>query len=260
MPFPDYERVVYQKNPLNEVVFRANYPKLLMIETELPSSFQKRVIDEYPIYEQRSVIQIVMATGAEGLPTPTEVPGRIHIFVSADRIWTVQLSSDSISLLTRRYVRWEEFKERLNKILIAFFTEYRIPILLRIGLRYQDLIQPERVGLAGRPWRELLQPHIAGEFHSGALVDADITARQTWLNINLENGDKCNLRHGTVTHKDTQRSAYLIDSDFYNQEQRKADQDGTLAIADRLHFNSGRLFRWCITETLHVAMEPVAVA
>ncbi len=71
MPFPEYERVVYQKNPLNEVVFRANYPKLLMIETEVPASFQKRVIGDYPIYEQRNVLQIVLGTGTERLTSPT---------------------------------------------------------------------------------------------------------------------------------------------------------------------------------------------
>jgi uncharacterized protein (TIGR04255 family) len=62
------------------------------------------------MYEQRNLIQIVMGgIGPQGIRSPTETPGRIHGFLSADRIWTVELSSDAISLSTRHYVRWEQF-------------------------------------------------------------------------------------------------------------------------------------------------------
>jgi hypothetical protein len=46
------------------------------------------------------------------------------------------------------------------------------------------------------------------------------------------------------------------DSDFFNEEQRTADTNDALQIADRLHANSGRFFRWCISDALHLAMEP----
>jgi uncharacterized protein (TIGR04255 family) len=257
MPLPDVQRIIYRKNPLIEVVFQARIPKYLPIETEIPSEFQKLVVKEYPIYEQRSVFQLVLAASPqETRVPPSEISGRMHAFISADKMWTIVIGGDGLVLSTRKYERWEDFKARLRLAFEAFLAVYPLPILTRIGLRYQDVISRETLGLDGKQWRELLQPHIAGEFLGGALSDNDVLARQTLLTIKLQNEDMLLLRHGLVTHKDNQTLAYLIDSDFYNEEQRTADLNGTLDVAERLHANSGRLFRWCITEVLHTAMDP----
>jgi len=258
MPFPEADRVIYRKNPLVEVVFQARYPKFLPIETELPSEFQKRLIAKYPLYEQRNIFQILLAVSPqEGLP-PAEMPGRIHAFISSDRVWTVSLSGDALTVSTVKYVRWEEFRHRMREALEPFLAVYPLPIFTRLGLRYQDLIRPQELGLE-QPWGMLLQPHIAGEFLGPGIERGDIIARTTILTAKLGNGDMMLLRHGLVSHKETQALAYMIDSDFYNEEQRTTDLNGTLEVAERLHVNSGRLFRWCVTEPLHAAMEPTPV-
>jgi uncharacterized protein (TIGR04255 family) len=259
MPFAEADRVIYRKNPLVEVVFQARYQKFLPIETELPSEFQKRLIAKYPMYEQRNIFHILLAVSPqEGLP-PAEVPGRIHAFISSDKIWTVSLSSDALTVSTVKYVRWEEFRARTQEALEAFLAVYTLPIFTRLGLRYQNIIRPEELGLEQR-WEMLLKPHIAGEFLGAGIEHGDIIARNTVLTAKLGNGDMMLLRHGLVSHKETQTLAYMIDSDFYNEEQRTTDLNGTLDVAERLHANSGRLFNWCITETLHAAMEPTPVA
>jgi uncharacterized protein (TIGR04255 family) len=258
MPLPDFERVIYRRNPLIEVVFQARVPRYLPIETESPSEFQKLVIKEYPIYEQRSVVQWIVASSpqeAGGVPS-SEIPGRMHAFISADRVRTVIISGDGVLVTARKYERWEEFKVRLRLALEAFLTVYSLPLITRVGLRYQNVISREALGLGGRPWRELLQSHIGGELFSAALSEEDVLARQTLLTVKLQDQDLLLLRHGLVTHKENQRLAYLIDGDFYNEAQRTADLNGTLHVAERLHANSGRLFRWCITDALYAAMAP----
>jgi uncharacterized protein (TIGR04255 family) len=81
MPFPAIERVIYKKNLLNEVVFQARFPRFLPIEAEPPSEFQKLVIGDYLIYEQRNVIQIILGSGQENLP-PASENSRSHACVS----------------------------------------------------------------------------------------------------------------------------------------------------------------------------------
>ena len=137
----------------------------------------------------------------------------------------------------------------------AFFQFYRPPIFTRIGLRYQNLIRPWEIGLDGRSWKDLLQPYIAGELASG-LQDAEIVRHQTVATIKLDDDNFLLLRHGLVTHKETQRPAFLIDGDFYNDKQRGADFDGTLGVTEQLHAYSERVFRWSITDAVHVAMGP----
>jgi uncharacterized protein (TIGR04255 family) len=257
MPLKEVQRVIYDQNPLVEVVFQARIPRYLPIEAEPPSEFQKLVVSEYPMYEQRNMLQIVLTASGQGqAQTPSEIVGRMHAFVSTDKNWSILLSADAIHFSTRDYKRWEDFKARLRKTLEAFLAIYPLPVLTRIGLKYQNVISREKLKLEGKPWSELLQPQIAAEFSYGALDESEILARQTQVRLKLEDDYMLLLRHGLVTHKETQKLAYLIDGDFFTEQQRALKLDDTLATADRLHAHSHQLFRWCISDALHAAMGP----
>src|SRR5208337_5683462 len=95
-------------------------PKYLPIEAEPPSDFQKLVVKEYPIYEQRNVFQVVLASPQESRAAPSEISGRMHAFISADKVWTIIVSGDGLVLSTRKYERWEDFKARLHRAIEAF--------------------------------------------------------------------------------------------------------------------------------------------
>jgi uncharacterized protein (TIGR04255 family) len=256
MPFPAIKRVLYKKNPLAEVIFQARFPRYLPIEAEPPAEFQRRLITDYPNYEQHNVFQIIFASTPEGRPPASEVTGRMHMFSSKDRVWTVALVGDYFSVSTKQYVRWEDFRQRIEAVLKVVLEIYRFQIFTRLGLRYQDVISRERLGLEKNKWSDLLQPYIAGELTTDEITEDAVASRETVLTMKLDNGDALLFRHGLVSHKETQKRAYLLDSDFFSEEQRTADIDDTLKIADRLHANSGRFFRWCITDALHAAMEP----
>jgi uncharacterized protein (TIGR04255 family) len=130
MPFPEVLRVIYGKNPLIEVVLQVRFPRFLTIETEPPSEFQKLIISDFPIYEQRQVFQFSISTGSS---ERSETHGKIHAFQTADRNHTVMLASDTISIACARYERWENLIAVASKALDAFQTTYRLPILNRIG-------------------------------------------------------------------------------------------------------------------------------
>jgi uncharacterized protein (TIGR04255 family) len=256
MPFPTVKRVIYNKNPLVEVIFQVRFPRFLPIEAEPPIEFQRRLIAEYPIYEQRNVFQIVFAATQEGRPPASETTGRMHTFMTKDRTWTVTLVGDYFSISTSKYVRWEDFRQRIEASLKVALEVYQFQIFTRLGLRYQDVISRETLGLEKSKWSDLLRNHVAGEFATKEVAEDSVISKETVLTMKLENSDTLLFRHGLVSNKETQKLAYLIDSDFFNEEQRTADLDGTLQVADRLHTNSGRFFRWCITDALHAALEP----
>ena len=52
MPFPESKRVVYQQNPLVEVICQIRFPTILQIGSEEPTAFQNSVRAEYPLYEK----------------------------------------------------------------------------------------------------------------------------------------------------------------------------------------------------------------
>ena len=57
MPFPETERVIYEKNPLNKVICQLRYPPILRIDSEVPSKFQDAIIDNFPLYNEKVEFQ-----------------------------------------------------------------------------------------------------------------------------------------------------------------------------------------------------------
>jgi len=48
MKFPEVERVIYQKNPLVEVVCQCMFPRILAIDEGIPATFQQKLgCDEF---------------------------------------------------------------------------------------------------------------------------------------------------------------------------------------------------------------------
>ena len=52
-PFPDAPRVMYERNPLVEVICQVRFPPVLRIEAQLPDAFQDRIRDVFPIYNDK---------------------------------------------------------------------------------------------------------------------------------------------------------------------------------------------------------------
>lgn len=58
MLFPESERVIYDQNPLEEVICELRFPQILRIESEAPAAFQDRVRGEYPLVNKRTPLNL----------------------------------------------------------------------------------------------------------------------------------------------------------------------------------------------------------
>lgn len=262
MPFPEEERVIYQKNPLAEVICQIKFPPILRIDAELPAQFQERIRQAYPQFQEKQ-----MSEGEIALPPEmaqllkSELFARrgraAYDFVSSDGGWTVSLTRDFLSLSTRKYRRWEEFKEYLKEPLQTLKDVYSPSYVSRVGLRYRDLIRRHTLGLETVAWSELLKPHIAGVLASAA-VEQEVTQSVSEIVLGLESHDGVvHIQHGMVNAKNQSKEeviAYLIDSDFFTE--KKTEVSDVITVLDYFNRQAGNLFKWCITERLHTAMEP----
>jgi len=263
-PFPDSPRVIYTKNPLVEVVCQLRFPPILRIDAELPSAFQERIRSEYPLLREKT----------EGeLQLPSQVPSQFaellrssfalgkrrtgYDFVSSDGIWTVGLTREFLSLATTSYVRWEAFREQLALPFEALVAVYRPAFFTRVGLRYQDLIRRSRLGLDNHSWASLLKPHITGILGASDL-QGPVSATFTQSAIRFQ-GDlgQVALRHGLVQTADNDETCYVIDGDFFTDQ--RIETGHVREKLDYFNHHAGRLFRWCIADALHDAMEPKPV-
>ena len=182
-------------------------------------------------------------------------------FSSADGVWTVGLTKQSLSLSTRNYERWEDFKRHMTAPVGALREQYAPAFYGRLGLKYRNIIVCSTLGISvDTAWSELLKSELIGE-----VSDADIgrrvktAMRQT--GIELEDDGFVQLNHYIAEAKTKKDGAtervYVIDADFFFR--KKTEVDNVWNRLDTLNKESGRLFRWCITEKLHTAMGPRVV-
>jgi len=260
MPFPESPRVIYEKNPLAEVICQLRFPAILRIDSEIPAEYQERLRDEYPIFSEVAhqdvklnlPPEIEKLVGAGG--SMLSFRGRAtYDFVSADGLWKVQLSREALTLFTGQYERWEQFKDHLKNAVKALVDVYSPSFYTRVGLRYKDVIRRSSLGLSEVEWSELLKPHIAGELSSADIAE-DIVFLANQTRVRMENDEtQVLINHGLGTNQDNER-CYLIDSDF--SVERRTEVKDALQVLDYFNRQAGRLFRWCITDRLHEAMHP----
>lgn len=260
MLFSDRPRVIYKKNPLNQVICQVRFPTVLAIEANVPSGFQEAIRDEFPLYD-------VAPSG--GLPKglPSEIArllsvdaaaGKEHNFVSDDSFWKVTLTKDFLALTAGRYERWEQFEKKLKGPFEALLNEYEPSFFSRVGLRYQNVISRENVGLADTPWSTLLAQFLAGEL-SVSEIEPNIVGRVGEFLLNLGDKEgKVRVKHGFVQAENRNEQLYLIDADYFIDD-RKVERDETLKKLTDLHGYARKLFRECIQDKLHEAMEPSAI-
>lgn len=262
MPFPIAQRVIYQTNPLEQVICQLRFPPNLRIDAEIPVNFQDRIRMEFPNYSETSEIKLELPPGVKGAVVPPEIisqmlqssGGKNYEFSSEDGIWKINLTRAFIALTTTKYERWEHFKEKLAVPLQALIDAYAPSHFSRVGLRYVDVVRRSALNLQGVDWKELIQPHVLGILASQD-VGNKVAAFESRHEIGLS--DEQSVVRIVMRLSETPETGelcYVIDSDFYNTTKIQISE--AISKLDFLSARGTRLFQWCITERLHNAMGP----
>ena len=261
-PLPDSPRVIYRRNPLVGVVCQFRFPPILKIASEVPVTFQERLRSRYPLLAEKyssinmELPQGIPATIANTIKNVFPQPRAIgYDFISADEKSRITLTRDFLSLSSSNYTRWEDFREHLEEPFNALLDIYKPPFFSRIGLQYQNLIRPSQLELPSTTkWSELLKPHIAGMLGPPDVADfIEQYFTQTLIKFPDSRG-QVQINFGFVEIANSREKAFLINNDFYiGGRTGVGDVNRVINYFNR---QSGNLFRWCIQERLHTAMEP----
>jgi uncharacterized protein (TIGR04255 family) len=254
MIFPESRRVIYEKNPLRQVICQVRFPAILRIVSEPPVDFQDRIRGEYPLFvEKREATINLPEELSKKLPSEFLTAETAYEFASADEQWSVTLTRGFLALTSRHYERWEDFCQHLAGPLTALMELHSPPFFSRTGLRYQDVIKRSALELGEVEWEALLNPKLAGEL-SDKQIAAAIKKSQHEFQIEHNSNGDVRIRHGLVRDDRSGEMCYLIDADFFTEE--RLECENARARLDEFNREAGRLFRWCISDRLHDAMGP----
>ena len=144
------ERVRYGNCPLIEVVLQVNFPTILSIDANEPVEFQEKIRTQYPDYnvQTQEMGQLTVGIGNNNhVVNHSSSTMKLYTFTSTDKLWRIILSRDMLLLSTKEYTQWEDMFDRFLNLIKCFKEIYVPSSFVRIGLRYIDSFERDKLGL-----------------------------------------------------------------------------------------------------------------
>lgn len=258
MLFSNNDRYTYANSPLIETICQLRFPTILSIGSTVPAQFQEQVRSDFPRYVAREEQQPPKLVNGKLEQVP---PITNYNFISTDGLWKINLTQNFIALSTLRYGHWEEFAQKLDKILALFIQIYQPAFFERIGLRYVNIFSRRALELEGEPWRELIAaPYL------GILAEEDVdesAARKCSVDVEMNLDSTCRVKlhasPGMVKQNvpnapQDPEVKFILDMDLFMGGQ--IDPRMAAGGLETLHGHSTPLFQGAITDKLHTALEP----
>lgn len=271
MRIETFERVVYEHNPLAEVVCQIQFGGVEdLSEAEKETLLAAFTAASFPIFSEEVSFGFSQQILFDGASTPTVAPitlpqSRIFHYASSDGVWRVSIAGEFVALTCLKYIGWDSFLPRMLAVAHTFAAVRPNAEAKRLGLRYKDVIERERLGLVGTPWHELIEPFLLGPLAPNALAAGQILAEDEVGNFSSQTLIRLDhamllLQSSLLASLDGQRRAFLIDSDFFNEGDLESEllsnRHVLAARLEALHSGAGALFRRGITKRLHDALQP----
>ncbi|WP_295866303.1 TIGR04255 family protein [uncultured Oscillibacter sp.] len=262
MLFSKHPRTAYANAPAHEVICQLRFPAILTINDNAPAEFQEAIREDFPQFARTEEAAPPQITGLGG-PNPQlrqQKPVTNYRFISTDNLWKLNLTQNFIALSTLRYTGWEEFAAELDKPLAEFIRIYKPAYFERVGLRYVNIISREKLGLAGRPWPELIAPA-----YLGALGEPDVRPENVLnsaVDFQCKLDSSCaakihagpgRLRSRPNTPQDPEVK-FILDMDLSMGGQVACNLSA--AGLETLHAHATELFEGAVTDALREAMQP----
>lgn len=254
-----HPREVLNHSPLALVICQVVFnEKLKVNDPAVAGSFQDRIDDQYPRFEQSENQQVEVSGGIGRQPEARTTQSRpVYKFSDPKGVWIVSLTSNSITLECRHYSDFGEFLQRLREIVQVCIETIRPTIAHRIGLRYINEIRLDSALDARKVIRqELLGPLAISPFPEMVITSAHLMEMKT------DTDARMNITHGYFPSGTTvqlrsdespsEKGFYLLDLDVYRQWE-STDQVAMNAdrIADNVlafHDTSSKVFWWSVTD------------
>jgi uncharacterized protein (TIGR04255 family) len=224
--------------PLKIALVQVRYRTVLAIERpEDVATFQERLGGSYELIDRQLTPSVRVFVGDQILePSPPPLAESLFRFQDRDNGWWVALSSSSLGFEASRYRRFPDFAAEFRRVVRHLLEVFAPKTQTRLGMRYINEIADPR--LEGS-MTAILVPSLVAPL--GTELGTDLVSSLSELRFQQPDGLFV-LRHGLVGP-----ATYVLDFDYFDEEERPFDVDGILARTDAYHSVIESLFAWCLT-------------
>lgn len=255
MILPEYEREIYEKNPIIEVVSQVDFPILLKLGSEPPALFQEKIRETFPFLDVGQVVADLTA-GSPGFVDRGQAVdrGNLYIFTSSDRKSRLLLNSQFLAYSVNNYSRWESFKAVFEDVLKIFLEIYPCTHFVRRSLNYKDLFSREKLSV-NLSWSSLLTETFFGPLGNPIFDEKSILDIRNLSVLELDRG-KAAIKSNLLTNTATKEIAFLLDCDFFSEEVCDADIKSCTELFDQFNKYARSIFRYSVKDRLRESLGP----
>lgn len=231
---PEHEHRKFERNTIALTVAQLRFHPILKIRERLPA-FQDGIRVRYPGFRTQKVQDVVIEP--EGIRVGEQEQFQ---FLTADSSATVSLGSAALSLENRRHQHHGAFIQDFKIGLDALQSVFSPVSPTRLGLRYINVIDRERISKdLGRDlaWTELIQASFLNIPHGLASLEG--TQFSSEISSAIGNGEMT-VRHGLLRDPGSDRVHFRLDVDRYTQE--TFEPDATLEMLESFASNIYSIF------------------
>ena len=141
---PSQPHRVFERNPLVAVIVELRFFPILKVPAKV-ADYQDSVRTTFPAFQEASRQMVTLG------PAPVEVRAeQFFAFSKADESATLTLSTSSLSLEVRQHERREQLFADVKVGVDALSAVFGPIASKRLGLRYVDVVDQERIARFGR--------------------------------------------------------------------------------------------------------------
>ncbi len=199
-----------------------------------------------PLQTMAAQIEISPYGYSQGLAAGVQMNGwRLK---SEDGAWTVTVLPDSASLETTAYKEWKgDFEDRFRTLLTALAEHVDPSIEQRLGLRYVNRI-PADTRREPKDWIEVIAPALIPPL-TDTFWAPGLRNSQNQLELDINDGARCLMRHGFVYGQDGKLEGYALDYDVFRQGAQRFDASAIQAVLDYFHKVALAVFQKSLTSS-----------
>jgi len=241
----------YPHNFLKNVICRLDFPMILRLEKERPATFQERIKEKFPKINEAVVHSAQIQTSDSPTIRLDDAILQWEFFTRNEEK-KLTLQKNFLLLEDREFQDFGEFKEYFKMGFDALNTLYTPSVFIRLGLRYQNLLEPKLNKPNPFEWKGFVQDHLIcylNQHRSNLLRDThSLTLRTDNGHVILQWGI-----HNPDFPAPVTKSMFYLDIDCYLRDD--IDQSGVMDVLGRLNVNAVDIFEQSIGDLWRQEMQ-----
>ena len=243
----------YKKNFLKSVIFRIDFPIILELSTNPPVEFQKKIIDNFPLTEQKTITELSVHMNKTDT-THESFKSFIWIFNNASKNRKVEISQKHLTVEFKDYTLFAEFLEVVSKVYNSFLQSYNTPLISRFGHRYTNNITIKSgntfdwSGFINKKLIYVIDEFLTEKEKLSKLISQviyNIDDYKVFFNYGMHNSDYPSV---------IGRKEFVLDYDCVIDNINATD---VLTYLNIFNLRVNTMFEYCIDDELRKLMEPL---